>query len=575
MTPQLIDKPHESLSCRFDGKSGASRAMFAGRAGQYMERQTRLILYYAVVLVGTLVGFTLAYAYGMRVYESEPRSLLQSLQIVLQTFTTVGYGDDAPWRSSMMTLLVIGMQVSTALLVFAALPVFVVPLIENALEITPPKTTDASDHVIICTYTPRGEELIGVLEWSDTDYLIVEPDREVATDLYEENYPVVHGNPESIEALENAGIQRARAVVADANDEINASIVLAAREAADATVLSIVSDSTLAPYHRYAGADRVLSPHQLLGERLTDTAISAVAIDLDEVLSMEESFRIVELPVHSDSELAGQTLEGSEIAERTGARVIGVWLAGKFVGSPGPEATLGEHASLLAIGRDAQLQRLEELTQTRARQRRQELVVVAGLGEVGSAAADALEETDVPWMGLDIADGPSVDLVGDATDPETFRSIDIDAASTVLLALPDDTQTGFAALVIRELNPEAEIIARANDTRNVRKLYRAGADYVLALATVSGQMIASELIRGESLPTETPVEVARTSNPDLAGRSLAKTNVRSKTGITVIAVERSDDVLTGITPSFVPERDDTFIAVGTAEDLQRFESLSV
>lgn len=540
-----------------------------------MQRRTRLVTYYALALAGALVGFTLAYAYGMRAFEGEPRSLLQSLQIVLQTFTTVGYGDDAPWRSPAMTLIVIGMQVSTALLVFAALPVFVVPLIEDALEVAPPETSAASDHVLICTYTPRGEELIEVLEWSDTDYVVVEPDRAVATRLHESNYPVVHGDPESIETLENAGIGRARAVVADADDEVNASIVLAAREAsADVTVLSLVSDPALAAYHRYAGADRVFSPRRLLGERLVDTAVSAVARDLDEVLDMNESFRIVELPVHTDSELTGQRIAENEIVERTGARLIGVWLAGKFVASPDPEVTFGEHASLLAIGREAQLRRLEELTRTQARQRHHESVIVAGLGEVGSAAVAALEEAGVPWTGIDVADGPDVEVVGDATDPEVLRAAGVETASTVLLALPDDTRTGFAALVTRELNPEVEIIARANDARNVRKHYRAGADYVLTLATVSGQMVASELLRGETLPTETQVEVARTSNPALAGRSLAETGVRSETGVTIIAVERDDDVLTGITPSFVPERDDTFIAVGTAEDLRRFESWS-
>lgn len=47
-----------------------------------MDRRTRLVLYYALSLVGTLLVFTLAYDAGMSVLEGRPRSVLQSFQVV-------------------------------------------------------------------------------------------------------------------------------------------------------------------------------------------------------------------------------------------------------------------------------------------------------------------------------------------------------------------------------------------------------------------------------------------------------------------------------------------------------------
>jgi len=99
-----------------------------------MDRGTRLVLYYALGLVGALVTFTLAYDADMSVFENRPRTLLQSFEVVFQTFTTVGYGEDAPWESPIMNLLVIGMQAAGIVLIVAALPVFVIPLIERAVD---------------------------------------------------------------------------------------------------------------------------------------------------------------------------------------------------------------------------------------------------------------------------------------------------------------------------------------------------------------------------------------------------------------------------------------------------------
>ena len=545
-----------------------------------MVRRSRLVGYYGLVLLGALVVFTLAYQYGMTALEDRPRSLLRSLEVVVQTFTTVGYGEDAPWSSPAMNLLVIGMQSAGIILIFTALPVFVVPLLEDALATTPPTSVEnTSDHVLVCVDTPRNRAFVAELESRDVEYVIIEPDREMAIELHEAAYPVIHGDPELTSTLQNARIEAASAVVADASDEVNASIALAVQEVdRDVPVLTIADDPGLTDYHRYAGAGHVLSPRRLLGETLANEALSSVSTNIGSVLDLDESFTIVTLPIGAESGLVGETLADSTISGRTGATVIGAWLDDEFVSPPPAETVLDEQTRLLVLGRDAQLRSLEALTGSAARSydRRDDrgTVLIVGFGEVGSAAAETLTAADVPWNALDRAERPEVDIACDATDPAALRAAALDEADTVLLALGEDTQALFATLIIRELNPDVEIIARANEGENVRKLYRAGADRVFGLAEISGRMIAAEILGDEGLRRiDEQLDIVRRDVSELAGQSLLEAQVRSRTGATIIAVERDSDVITGITPSFTVQAGDEAIVAGTAKAIDRLDSL--
>ncbi len=544
----------------------------------YMAEQSRLVRYYIITLMGALAVFTLAYNYGMTTFENQPQPLLNSMEVVIQTFTTVGYGEDAPWTSSIMNVLVMGMQTAGILLIFAALPVFVIPLVEDALATTPPTTIDQlHDHVIVCTYTSRSDVLIAELTDQDVDYVLVEPDRETATTLHEQGYSVVHGDPESPETLQDLNLDTAVALVGDSSDEENVSIALAAQEITDDIhTISIVEDSSLADYHRFAGVARVFSPYQLLGQRLANKVTSAELLNLNDIIELADDFDIVEVPIQNQSPLVGKTVSESRIGEQTGAALLGAWFDGEFTSPILPKAVVDEHTKLLAVGRGPQLEKLRQITHSSPRQpvHGHANVVVAGLGDVGMAVTDALSDAEISWTALDIEDKQGVDITCDATNPEALRNANIETANTVILALPDDTETVFTTLLIRELSPDVEIIARANETENIPKLYRAGADYVLALATVSGRMVAADFLPAESTSSMSDqTKVVHTKAPKLTEQTLAESKVRTRTGVTVIAVEREGEILTGIEPSFTVQAGDAVLIAGTDEEIEQFTEL--
>jgi Trk K+ transport system NAD-binding subunit len=172
---------------------------------------------------------------------------------------------------------------------------------------------------------------------------------------------------------------------------------------------------------------------------------------------------------------------------------------------------------------------------------------------------------------MDLTDGPGVDVVGDGTDPDALSRAGIEDARTVILAIPDDTLTEFAILVIRDLNPSIELIARAEKTENVQKMYRAGADYVLSLATVSGRMLASTILEDEEVMSlDKQVEVIRTHAPRLVGRTLGEADVRARTGCTVVGVERDGEVITDLGADFLIHEGDELVIAGTDEGTNRF-----
>ena len=193
---------------------------------------------------------------------------------------------------------------------------------------------------------------------------------------------------------------------------------------------------------------------------------------------------------------------------------------------------------------------------------------------MGRTIADVLGRAGVEHTVIDLEDWEDVDVVGDAAEPETLERAGIEDARSAVLALPDDTVAEFATLVIDDLSPGTEVVARVESAQNVTKMYRAGADYVLALSTVTGRMVASALLEEQVLTPDLQIELVRTSAPGLDGTSLAAADLRSETGCTVVAAERNGNLKTDVGPEFVVDADDTLIVAGTDDGIDRFRELA-
>ncbi|MFC4246232.1 potassium channel family protein [Natribaculum luteum] len=537
--------------------------------------QSRRTWYYIGLVATATVVLTLTYNYGMSAWEGRPQPLYRSLEIVFQSFTTTGYGEDSPWQSPQMNLLVIGIQLTGIGLILTAVDVFAVPWLQTALAPSPPeRVSGLEDHVVVCEYTSRVEVFVAELESRDREYVIVEPDLDVATELHEEDYRVVHGDPESVQVLERAGIGTATAVVADAADDTNASIVLSAREAnPDVRVVTLIEDRELAEYHWIAGADEVLSPRQLVGESLAAQVPTAVTPVVDEGVEIVDDVELVELSVEPGSELCERAVGEARLRDRFGVDVIGAWFDGEFQSPIDPDATIDARTRLLVAGEPGQIEALREEASSTIQQLAPQRVLIAGYGDSGTAAANAFADQGTEVTVLDLEEKDGVDVVGDARDPDVLSEAGLENASAIIVTTGDDTTAIFTTLIAWDQNPDLEIIVRATEPENVQKLYRAGADYVQSLATVSGRMMASTVLEDEEvLAFGQQIEVTRLPVDGLAGRTLVEADVRAKTGCTVLAVERGGETITEFDPdSFRLESDDHVVLAGTDESVAEFE----
>ncbi len=540
-----------------------------------MRSLNRRTVYYLALVVVTTVVLTAIYNTGMSVWEGESQPLYRSLEVVFQSFTTTGYGEDAPWGSLEMNILVIVMQLAGIGLILTAADVFAVPWLRDALRPSVPEAvSDRDEHVVICGFTPRTDVLIAELDARDRSYVLVEPDEELALDLHEDGYTVVTGDPESTAVLQRAGIDTARAVVTDVADDTNASIALSATETApEVGVVSLVEDAPLGRYHRIAGVDTVHSPRQLLGKRLAGEVPTAVSTTVEEGVDIGESLELVELSVEAGSDLHGRAVADTELEDRFGVIVVGAWFDRDFETQLDPATALTADTRLLVAGETARLDDLREATSATVSEFGPERVVLAGYGETGRAVEDALSDTDATLTVLDVDDKPGIDVVGDARDPAVLEAAEIGSASVLILTVGDNTTAVFATLIATDLNPELDVLVRATTGDDEDKLYRAGADYVEALSTVSGRMLASTVFEDEDLLAyDQQISIVRLQAPGLVGRTVAEAGIRERTGCSVVALFRDGEPITAPETEGLSFRaDDEVVIAGTESAISRFE----
>ena len=287
---------------------------------------------------------------------------LDALYQTVTTITTVGYREveplDATGKVFTMVLILVG--VGTALY---AMGVFIEALLEGQVQELvgrrrmDRKIASMSNHVIVCGWGRVGRAFSDYVGGAGLDVVVVDRNEERLADV---PHATVLGEATDDEALERAGISRARALIAALNtDADNLYVTLSGRRLrADLFIVSRARIAAAEAKFLQAGADRVVNPQAIGGERMAAFVLQPhVAEFLDVVMhdgTME--FRLEEVPVPAGSPLAGHTLREAHIRDRTGALVLALRDdAGRFTTNPDPDSTIVGGHILIAVGTAGQL----------------------------------------------------------------------------------------------------------------------------------------------------------------------------------------------------------------------------
>jgi Trk K+ transport system NAD-binding subunit len=169
--------------------------------------------------------------------------------------------------------------------------------------------------------------------------------------------------------------------------------------------------------------------------------------------------------------------------------------------------------------------------------------LVAGFGEVGRKVHELLCDVGEEVRVIERHPGRNVDFVGDVLDSAVLQAAGLTNCRALILALDSDDSTLFATVIARDLAADVPIIARVNHARNLENIHRAGADYALSIADISGQMLSARLLGRSARAREEHRRVILVEGATCAGRTVAEVAAE---GRPVLAVERGGEVLRNV-----------------------------
>ncbi len=218
-------------------------------------------------------------------------------------------------------------------------------------------TQGLTDHYIICGFGRVGRQVARDLRAAGVRYVILDEEPANREHAQAPGVRFILAKPSDDEALRDAGIDRARAVVACVDsDAENIFIALSARELRpDIAIVARASEEESESKLRRAGAHRVVSPYKASG---TEMARLALHPNVTGTMDVAAEYRLEEIAVTPGS--AGVTQSVGDV--RGGSFIVAVRRGdGSFLPQPAADTVLHEGDVVMAIGTPRTLERLERL----------------------------------------------------------------------------------------------------------------------------------------------------------------------------------------------------------------------
>lgn len=321
-----------------------------------------LIVLIVIITLATL-GYTLI----------EHWRLLDALYMVTITLATVGFREvhelSDTGRIMTMGLIIFGVGTG-AYIVGQVVEMMVEGQIVGYRRVRnmEKRISELKGHYIICGFGRVGHQVAKEFDAEKIPYIVVDSKPETAAELGERNIPYLVGDMAADEILESAGIKKAKGLIACADsDTSNVYVTLSAREMSPelyivARASTIVTEAKM----KKAGANRVISPYFIAGNRMASMALRPVAVDfLDTVMRSENvELELEEYAINDGSKIVGKTLAELEIKHKTGAMILAVKHAtGKFNLQPGAKTVVGHGDVMVALGTSQQLELLRKMAE--------------------------------------------------------------------------------------------------------------------------------------------------------------------------------------------------------------------
>lgn len=322
-----------------------------------IEHTRQVFIILGLFLTGGTVGYMLI----------EGWPWFDALYMVVITMTTIGYGEvrDLTLEGRIFTVGLIAFGVLTG---SYAISTVIETLTSD--EFHQERRTlkrrrqlrRIKDHTIICGYGRLGRSLAQELQEREGAVVVIDCVDEKIQACDEHHIPAIQGNAANEEILYEAGIDRAKSLVAAASsDAENVFIVLSARDLNPK--LEIIarynSEESISKMKR-AGAQSVISPHAIAGRRISHMLVNPrVTRFLDGVLQIgQQRLRLEDFEIGPNSPLIGKTLRDA----RLDVNILAVSPANEdAISHPTADTMLEPGVEIVVIGLDEDLKALQKL----------------------------------------------------------------------------------------------------------------------------------------------------------------------------------------------------------------------
>ncbi|MFT5657787.1 MAG: voltage-gated potassium channel [Gammaproteobacteria bacterium] len=548
-------------------------------SAKLVQRNFRDLTSYLLVLLVLVSGYAAIFQV-MMAYEGQQHSWITGFYWTLSTMSTLGYGDisftsDAGRLFSILVLLS-GMIFLLVILPFAFIELIYEPWMKSREISRVPRSVpdDMEGHVILTFYDAVASALIDKLKQFNYPYVVILPELEEVTALGEKGINATCGELNDPETYRRARVEQAVMVATTRSDIANTSVVFTVRGITDKTlVISTARENASVGILKLAGCSRVLDLSRLMAEALARRAIGGS--QFTHVVGQIDDLLIAEIDA-SRTTLVGEPYLKAQL--ETSVSIVGFWARGNFeVGQQ--ESTVEANTVLVMAGSRQQLKEFDAQFQAEQSITESNPVIIIGGGRVGRATAAALKRRGIEYRIVEqneerIADTETY-IHGSAADNSVLKRAGIEAAPTVIITTRDDETNIYLAIFCRLLRADIQIISRATLEQNLAALHRAGSDIVMSYASMGANALFNLLQRSDLLMVAEGLDIFKVPVPaELAGKSLVESNIRERTGCSIIGIDSEDKTTTNPDPDTVLPADAEIVLIGTpageAEFLKQF-----
>ncbi|KGX86499.1 potassium channel family protein [Pontibacillus litoralis] len=217
--------------------------------------------------------------------------------------------------------------------------------------------------------------------------------------------------------------------------------------------------------------------------------------------------------------------------------------------------------------------------------------IISGFGRVGEKVFEQLQNDKQQVVVIDEREEVFEQLrhkayviQGDATDDSILIQAGVERAKGLVTTLPDDANNVFVTLTVKGMNPNAQVVARAEKDGSEEKLKRAGADRVISPSHIGGIRMAMSILKPVSTDYVDTIFSSNNENYNVeeiqvSGHSswhnctIKQLDVRANYGVTIVGVKRGTQFIRNPAAEEVIQREDVLIVLGEQAQLERFEQL--